>query len=80
MVCKNLKNEITALEEKIAKLQESNTVTPTEKNKPKKVIPTNSQNDNKGTPRGGRKSRNNKKKKKSKAKKNKTRRRRRSKA
>ena len=80
MVCKNLKNEITALEEKIAKLQESNTVTPTEKKKPKKVIPTNSQNDNKGTPRGGRKSRNNKKKKKSKAKKNKTRRRRRSKA
>lgn len=80
MVCKKLKNKITALEEQIAKLQESNTVTPTEKKKPNTGTSTKLPKGNKGTSKGGRKSRNNKKKKKSKAKKNKTRRRRRSKA
>ena len=80
MVCKNLKNKITALEEQIAKLQESNTATSTEKKKPNTGTSTKLPKGNKGTSKGGRKSRNNKKKKKSKAKKNKTRRRRRSEA
>ena len=80
MVCTNLIKKIADLEEQIAKLQESNTGTPTKLQKSKTITPTKLPKDNKGTSKGGRKSRNNKKKKKSKAKKNKTRRRRRSKA
>ena len=83
MVCNKLKKKIIALEEQIAKLQESNTGTSSNAQKHKIITTTNPQKANKGTSKqstGGRKSRNNKKKKKSKAKKNKTRRRRRSKA
>ena len=83
MVCNKLKKKIIALEEQIAKLQESNTETSSNAQKHKIITTTNPQKANKGTSNqstGGRKSRNNKKKKKSKAKKNKTRRRRRSKA